>query len=93
MPDLPPVPIRNTALYARAAALFPGDTQAQKTRAYRNWVRRHLRDDVIAAEKKAIVQANRDAVAALEAQLSDLAYDPEDNPVPPPPPAEPPLEP
>ena len=58
---LPSIVIQNDAIASRVVAAFPGETQAQKVQAYRNWLTDALTSRVLSFEMQKVSEANRQA--------------------------------
>lgn len=72
MPDLPRTWINDQALYDRAVAAFPGETLAEKAKAYRQWHLKALRGRVLELETQAIIRSNALQVQLLDEELSGI---------------------
>lgn len=72
MPDLPTLTV-TAAQLERLIAVFPGETNAEKADAYREWLRVELRRYVLKAEMN-VLQAEQAAerAAATEATIAEL---------------------
>lgn len=68
MPNMPTITVSDAQL-ARITAAFPGNTNAEKVAAYRDWLKAALRDRLATAELAALAETHN---AARKAVVDDV---------------------